>query len=140
MEDGYCEIEEYDFDDYNSIASTVSLLNTAAECANEDGNVFDQRLFTQKGQTALTQRVASPVTVTSGASKSLHDVIRQREAARRQDGIAKVQHWDKIGAFGECTEDPKLRLLKAAEKGDLRVLVGACIAAQSFFIRVQEEL
>ena len=111
------EVEEYDFDDYNSIASTVSLLNIATE----DGSALDQRLPTQKGPTTLKQGAFSPVG--NSGKKDLHDVLRQKEVIRRQNGIAKVFQWDELGSSDECTGNLQLRLLTAAERGDVRSMV-----------------
>lgn len=131
-----CDLEEYDFDDYNSVASTASLLNIHAELAREENNATTRNhnqpshAFSanqssaskayQPGGTATKDTVVNGTDVVNSSSPSQlrEQLLRSARISKVQASISKVNNWGKYGVFN--TDEWKEHLLEAAQAGDLR--------------------
>ena len=118
-------MEEYDFDDFNSVASTASLLNIPAELAREDpsGNAFPA---------PSTRQRSLPQTNGHNQKQALHNgantgqqgnqLFAKERASQIQASISKVQNWNKFGVTAGSDELYQ-SFLWASESGDLQTLV-----------------
>lgn len=132
-------MEEYDFDDYNSVASTASLLNIHAELAREENNATPRnhnqpshafstnqssasKAF-QPGGTATKDTIVNGTDVVNSSSPSQlrEQLLRSARISKVQASISKVNNWGKYGVFN--TDEWKEHLLEAAQAGDLRGMV-----------------
>jgi hypothetical protein len=118
------EVEEYDFDDFNSIASTASILNL-----NSDLNDVDRLRMTSPPKS--TPRTSKPQkSVKSGPTwnvveqpkNGLSALNSNERLTNFQKSISRVHNWDRLGLSGEL-EDWKQVLLRASEAGDLITVV-----------------
>ena len=114
------EVEEYDFDDFNSIASTTSMLNLAAD--------RDERLRITSPPTAKPQipRISQngfKTTPTWNTAEQTNTLAAVHGNDRLSKSLSRVQNWDRLGRGGEH-EDWGQVLLQAAEAGDLITVVG----------------
>lgn len=137
-----CDIEEYDFDDYNSVASTASLLNIHAELAQEENNVsmknlprLSQTLTANQGSASKAfqsrgkvekQTVTNDIELLNSASSPhiREQLLRNARISKVQASISKVNNWGKYGPNSVLnTDECKESFLKAAQAGDLRRMV-----------------
>lgn len=114
-------MEEYDFDDYNSIASTASLLNINGELAL-NGNNFASSNYAQLQNNRLREsqpRAQSKQSIVNGedASRAQHLKI-----SKVQTSILKVRDWSKTNGNLD-RDDWKDIFLESAYEGDLKRLV-----------------
>ena len=132
-------MEEYDFDDYNSVASTASLLNIQAELAQEENN-FAARNHLQlpASQNGASQpRVAvQRENVINGTDTSTSHLKEQLlRISKVQASISKVRNWSKFGTNGTLNKDEwRDVLLEAAQEGDLKRVVSFVLIFKSFAI------
>lgn len=134
-----CDIEEYDFDDYNSVASTASLLNIHAELAQEENNASTKNLprltltanqgsaskaFQSRGKVEK-QTVTNDIELLNSASPHIREqLLRNARISKVQASISKVNNWGKYGPNSVLnTDECKESFLKAAQAGDLRRMV-----------------
>lgn len=118
-------MEEYDFDDYNSIASTASLLNINAELG-QNGNNFGPSNVAQlqtNGNNGLWESqphtAQSKQYIVSGEDESQ---IQHSKISKVQTSILKVRDWSKTN--GNLNKDDwKDIFLESAYEGDLKRLV-----------------
>lgn len=127
---GEGDLEEYDFDDYNSIASTASLLNIHAELAQDEKN-FAVR---NHAQTPTNETMA--LTTSQSRSTGMHETVINGEdrsqahlreqllrISKVQASISKVRNWSKFVNGSLNKEEWKDLLLEAAQQGDLKRVV-----------------
>lgn len=123
FQDGDIDLEEYDFDDYNSIASTASLFNIHAESALDENNftASSHAPLPSSDNTALW-RSQPKNTQAKQADKSQAQLKEQLlRISKVQASISKVRDWSK--ANGTLNKDDwKDVLLEAAYQGDLKRL------------------
>ena len=130
MEEG--NLEEYDFDDYNSIASTASLLNIHAELAQEHINPVtrnhtpsptNQNAAFQASQPNGTVRKDTVINGTDNSPTGLREQLLRM--SKVQASISKVKNWSKFGiSNGDLSKDEwKDVFLEAAQEGDLKKVV-----------------
>lgn len=117
------DLEEYDFDDYNSIASTASLLNINGELAL-NGNNFASSNYAQLQNNRLREsqpRAQSKQSIVNGedASRAQHLKI-----SKVQTSILKVRDWSKTNGNLD-RDDWKDIFLESAYEGDLKRLQDA---------------
>ena len=125
---GEGDLEEYDFDDYNSIASTASLLNIHAEITREEKNFAARshsQLSTNDNAAFQASQPRSPETVINGTDRSqVHLREQLLRISKVQASISKVRNWSKLGANATLNKDEwKDVLLEAAQEGDLKRMV-----------------
>lgn len=124
-------LEEYDFDDYNSIASTASLLNIHAELAQDHINPVtrnhtpsptNQNAAFQASQPNGTVRKDTVIngTDTGNSPTDLREQLLRM--SKVQASISKVKNWSKFGiSNGDLSKDEwKDVFLEAAQEGDLK--------------------
>lgn len=134
-----CDLEEYDFDDYNSVASTASLLNIHAEFAQEENNATTRNhhqlshTFSANQSSAFKAfqpgGIATKETIVKGTdavdnsspSQLREQLLRSARISKVQASISKVNNWGKYGVFN--TDEWKEHFLDAAQAGDLRGMV-----------------
>ena len=114
-------MEEYDFDDYNSIASTASLLNINGDSAL-NGNNFASSNYAQLQNNGLWEsqpRAQSKQSIVNGedASRAQHLKI-----SKVQTSILKVRDWSKTNGNLD-RDDWKDIFFESACEGDLKRLV-----------------
>ena len=122
------DLEEYDFDDYNSIASTASLLNIHAELAREEKNFVARnhsQLPTNENGAFQVSQPRSSETVINGTDRSQAHLREQLlRISKVQASISKVRNWSKFGANATLIKDEwKEVFLEAAQEGDLKRMV-----------------
>lgn len=134
-----CDIEEYDFDDYNSVASTASLLNIHAELAQEENNAAIRnqaqlshtipanqnsafKTFQPKG-TAKKETVINGTQSPNSASSPPQLREQLLRISKVQASISKVKNWGKYSNGALNTDEWREIFLEAAQAGDLRRLV-----------------
>lgn len=114
-------MEEYDFDDYNSIASTASLLNINGELAL-NGNNFASSNYAQLQNNRLREsqpRAQSKQSIVNGEDASR---ARHLKISKVQTSILKVRDWSKTNGNLD-RDDWKDIFLESAYEGDLKRLV-----------------
>lgn len=124
---GEGDLEEYDFDDYNSIASTASLLNIHAELAQDEKN-FAVRNHVQTPtnetmalKTSQSRSTGMHETVVNGEDRSQAHLREQLlRISKVQASISKVRNWSKCANGSLNKEEWKDLLLEAAQQGDLK--------------------
>ena len=129
MEEG--DVEEYDFDDYNSVASTASLLNIHAEFAAEENNVAtrnhlqiptNQNASFQTSQPRGTSKKETLINGTDSSPAHLREQLLR--ISKVQASISKVRNWSKFGVNGALNKDEWREVfLEAAQEGDLKRVV-----------------
>lgn len=127
---GEGDLEEYDFDDYNSIASTASLLNIHAELAQDEKN-FTVRNHVQTPtnetmalKTSQSRSTGMHETVVNGEDRSQAHLREQLlRISKVQASISKVRNWSKCANGSLNKEEWKDLLLEAAQQGDLKRVV-----------------
>lgn len=128
------EVEEYDFDDFNSIASTTSMLNLATDIddrlrISSPPNVTSTPLMTRSPPNGYIS-VLNTLDQTNGFGR----IKENDKLSNFQKSLSRVQNWDQLGRGGE-QEDWSQVLIQASEKGDLITVVGRihslCIILQS---------
>ena len=125
---GEGDLEEYDFDDYNSIASTASLLNIHAEITREEKN-FAARSHSQLSTNDNAFQASQPrssETVINGTDRSQAHLREQLlRISKVQVSISKVRNWSKFGANATTLSKDEWKdvLLEAAQEGDLKRMV-----------------
>lgn len=124
-----CDIEEYDFDDYNSVASTASLLNIHAELVQEENNASttaNQRsafkAYQSRGRVEKQTVINGTESLNSASSPHLTEqLLRNARISKVQASISKVNNWGKYGVNSVLNTDQwKESFLEAAQTGDLR--------------------
>lgn len=131
-----CDLEEYDFDDYNSVASTASLLNIHAELAQEENNATTRnhnqlshtfsanqssafKALQPRGIVTKETIVNGTDAVTSSSPSQLREqLLRSARISKVQASISKVNNWGKYGVFN--VDEWKEHFLETAQAGDLR--------------------
>ncbi|XP_048581705.1 uncharacterized protein LOC5510029 isoform X2 [Nematostella vectensis] len=104
----YSEVEEYDFDDFNSIASTASLLNLNHPPDNPRTRAFPPKPF-------------AVIPHPNGTVVHPHpqgDQYLNGHVSAYQKSISKVESWDQLGCMAS-QDDWREVLLRASEAGDL---------------------
>ncbi|EDO38485.1 predicted protein [Nematostella vectensis] len=109
----YSEVEEYDFDDFNSIASTASLLNLNHPPDNPRTRAFPPKPF-------------AVIPHPNGTVVHPHpqgDQYLNGHVSAYQKSISKVESWDQLGCMAS-QDDWREVLLRASEAGDLITVSG----------------
>lgn len=126
---GEGDLEEYDFDDYNSIASTASLLNIHAEITREEKNFgarSHSQLSTNDSAAFQASQPRSLETVINGTDRSQAHLREQLlRISKVQASISKVRNWGKFGANATTLSKDEWKdvFLEAAQEGDLKRMV-----------------
>lgn len=128
-----CDIEEYDFDDYNSVASTASLLNIHAELVQDENNASTTanqgsafKTFQSRGRVEKQTVINGTKSLNSASLPHLthEQLLRNARISKVQASISKVNNWGKYGSNGVLNTDQwKEGFLEAAQAGDLRNMV-----------------
>lgn len=135
-------MEEYDFDDYNSVASTASLLNIHAELVQEENNASTRnppqlshtltanqgsafKTFQSRGKVEKQTVINGTESLNSVTSPHLREqLLRNARISKVQASISKVNNWGKYGSNSVLNMDGwKEIFLEAAQAGDLRRMV-----------------
>ena len=133
-----CDLEEYDFDDYNSVASTASLLNIPSELRQE--NVITRNhsyLPTNQNAAFLASppngTVKEDAVINGSENSPFHLREKLMRMSKMQASISKVNNWSKFGLSGAPSKD-ELRdvFLDAAQDGDLKKMVIKLVFKKEF--------
>lgn len=124
-----CDLEEYDFDDYNSVASTASLLNIPAELRQETVITRNHSYLPTNQNAAF---LASPpngtvkedAVIYGSENSPFHLREKLMRMSKMQASISKVNNWSKFGLSGAPSKDEwRDVFLDAAQDGDLKKMV-----------------
>ena len=124
-----CDLEEYDFDDYNSVASTASLLNIPSELRQE--NVITRNhsyLPTNQNAAFLASppngTVKEEAVINGSENSPFHLREKLMRMSKMQASISRVNNWSKFGLSGAPSKDEwRDVFLDAAQDGDLKKMV-----------------
>lgn len=125
-----CDLEEYDFDDYNSVASTASLLNIHAELVQDENNAFTTtnqgsafKAYQSRGRVEKQTVINGTKSLNSASLPHLthEQLLRNARISKVQASISKVNNWGKYSSNGVLNTDQwKEGFLEAAQAGDWR--------------------